>query len=246
MSISDETLMAYADGELEPAQRAEVEAAMAADPKVAERVERHRALRRKLNAAFDPVLLETVPHALIAAPAVSRRRIIGRQARGARQRRSRAAPSGGATVTDLRRVRAARAAEAKEAAASARRGGETPRRRGRGSSGARWPRASPLGAVIAYLVMKAPEASRIGTEHGQLVAQTDLAQALSTAARHRSIDGCARADRRELQIESRRHLPHIHREGRERAGRPRLPRGRRVARAGAGECAARHERARWL
>ena len=59
MSISDETLMAYADGELEPAQRAEIEAAMAADPKLAERVEQHRALRRKLNAAYDPVLLET-------------------------------------------------------------------------------------------------------------------------------------------------------------------------------------------
>ena len=66
MSIPDETLMAYADGELEPAQRAEVEAALAADPTLVVRVEQHRALRKKLNAAFDPILMETVPDALVA------------------------------------------------------------------------------------------------------------------------------------------------------------------------------------
>ena len=67
MSIpDDETLMAYADGELEPAQRAAVEAALAADPTLVVRVEQHRALRRKLNAKFDRVLMETVPDALVA------------------------------------------------------------------------------------------------------------------------------------------------------------------------------------
>ncbi len=64
MNISDEILMAYADGELEPARRAEVEQAMRADPAVAEAVERHRALRADVFAAFAGVLDEPVPERL--------------------------------------------------------------------------------------------------------------------------------------------------------------------------------------
>lgn len=45
MSFSDETLMAYADGELDAATRAAVEAAMRADPSIARRVARLRARR---------------------------------------------------------------------------------------------------------------------------------------------------------------------------------------------------------
>ncbi len=67
MTLSDETLMAYADGELDSAQRAEVEAAMALDPEIARRVEQHRALRKQFSATYDRVLLETVPDRLIAA-----------------------------------------------------------------------------------------------------------------------------------------------------------------------------------
>jgi hypothetical protein len=61
MSFSDEILMAYADGELEPALRAEVEQAMRADPALAANVERHRALRADVFAAFAGVLDEPVP-----------------------------------------------------------------------------------------------------------------------------------------------------------------------------------------
>jgi hypothetical protein len=67
MSFDEETLMAYADGELDEATRAAVEAAMAADPHVARRVAEHRELRRRLHAAFEPVLTEPMPERLLAS-----------------------------------------------------------------------------------------------------------------------------------------------------------------------------------
>jgi hypothetical protein len=66
MSFSDETLMAYADGELAQPEREAVERAMRADPEVAARVERHRALRADVFAAFAPVLEEPLPARLAA------------------------------------------------------------------------------------------------------------------------------------------------------------------------------------
>jgi len=66
MTLDDETLMAYADGELDAPTRAAVEAAIAADPAVAQRVAQHRALRSRLQAAFDPVLAEPLPERLLA------------------------------------------------------------------------------------------------------------------------------------------------------------------------------------
>ncbi len=67
MTFSDETLMAYADGELDGPGRAAVEAAMAADPEVARRIAQHQALRSRLHAAFEPVLAEPLPERLLAA-----------------------------------------------------------------------------------------------------------------------------------------------------------------------------------
>lgn len=67
MTPSDDILMAYADGELDPKTRAEVEDAMAADPRIAGRVAAHRALRNRVRAGFDSVLEETVPERLVAA-----------------------------------------------------------------------------------------------------------------------------------------------------------------------------------
>lgn len=67
MKFSDETLMAYADGELDEAGRAEVERALDTDPALAERVARHQALRSDVFAAFAPILDEPVPPALTAA-----------------------------------------------------------------------------------------------------------------------------------------------------------------------------------
>lgn len=61
MSIDDKKLIALADGELEPGERAEVERAVAADPALRERFEAHRRVRAQLSAAFDPVLDEPVP-----------------------------------------------------------------------------------------------------------------------------------------------------------------------------------------
>lgn len=64
MSVDTELLMAYVDGELTPAQAAQVEAAIAADPALADAVARQFALRRSLGDAYAPVLDEPVPEAL--------------------------------------------------------------------------------------------------------------------------------------------------------------------------------------
>lgn len=69
MTFSDDTLMAYADGELDPAERAAVEHAMRADPAIAAAVARHRALRADVAAAFAGILDEPVPARLQPAPA---------------------------------------------------------------------------------------------------------------------------------------------------------------------------------
>lgn len=67
MSYDDEILMAYADGELDEAKRAEVAAAIAQDPELARRVEKHRALRAEVSGAFASVLRQPVPEHLQAA-----------------------------------------------------------------------------------------------------------------------------------------------------------------------------------
>jgi anti-sigma-K factor RskA len=65
MSFSDETLMAYADGELDAATRAQIEAALATDADLAQRIARQRQLRARLQAAFEPVLDEPLPPRLL-------------------------------------------------------------------------------------------------------------------------------------------------------------------------------------
>jgi hypothetical protein len=67
MEFSDETVMAYADGELDAATRAALEAALPHDGHLAQRVARQHALRVRLKAAFDPVIDEPVPERLLAA-----------------------------------------------------------------------------------------------------------------------------------------------------------------------------------
>jgi hypothetical protein len=68
-SISDETLMAYADGELDEEAGAAVALAIAADAELAARVRQHQALRGDVFAAFAPILDEPVPARLNAAAA---------------------------------------------------------------------------------------------------------------------------------------------------------------------------------
>ena len=77
MKFSDEMLMAYADGELDLVSRAEIESAMASDPGIQRAIERHRALRSRVQSAYDSVLQEPIPMQLsslvtpsVAAPVV--------------------------------------------------------------------------------------------------------------------------------------------------------------------------------
>jgi hypothetical protein len=67
MSVDDEKLMAFADGELSGAERAEVEAALAEDARLRERLAAHQLLQTRLSAAFDGALSEPVPVSLLAA-----------------------------------------------------------------------------------------------------------------------------------------------------------------------------------
>ncbi|HSD60067.1 MAG TPA: anti-sigma factor [Burkholderiales bacterium] len=66
--ISDNDLHAYADGELDPARLAEVEARLAADPAAAQRVALWRRQNEALHALFDGVLTEPVPARLLGRP----------------------------------------------------------------------------------------------------------------------------------------------------------------------------------
>ena len=67
MKLSNETLMAYADGELDAATRAAVESAIATDPQIAAQIERYQVQRKHINEAFDGVLQEPVPDRLLNA-----------------------------------------------------------------------------------------------------------------------------------------------------------------------------------
>lgn len=64
MTISEDMLMAYADGELDDRDRAMVDAALVQDKTLRARLEAHHRLRAKLSAAFDGALAEPVPERL--------------------------------------------------------------------------------------------------------------------------------------------------------------------------------------
>lgn len=61
MKLSDDVLMAYARGQLDGQERSEVERAMRADPAVAARVARHRALRAHAYHVYGAVLNDAAP-----------------------------------------------------------------------------------------------------------------------------------------------------------------------------------------
>jgi len=67
MTIDDATLMAYADGELSPEERAEIERAAAGDAGLRLRLEEHRRLRAQLSGAYADILDEPVPTQILAA-----------------------------------------------------------------------------------------------------------------------------------------------------------------------------------
>src|SRR5215469_7687423 len=64
---SDETLIAYLDGELDDDARSEVESWLEADAELRDRVAALAASAEALRAAFEPVLHEPVPERLLAA-----------------------------------------------------------------------------------------------------------------------------------------------------------------------------------
>lgn len=66
MSITDDILAAYADGELEGAEAARVAEVVAADPALAAKVEAHRALKARLAAHYAPIAEQAVPAHLAA------------------------------------------------------------------------------------------------------------------------------------------------------------------------------------
>jgi len=63
----DDKFFAWLDGELEPADAAEMEAKVAADPQLTRLAEQHRALGARLKGAFDPIAEAPVPERLDAA-----------------------------------------------------------------------------------------------------------------------------------------------------------------------------------
>jgi hypothetical protein len=66
-AITDEQLMAYADGELDAPLREVVEAALAANPALVTRLAEHEAMRERLRRAFAGELDEPVPTHLLEA-----------------------------------------------------------------------------------------------------------------------------------------------------------------------------------
>ncbi len=66
MQFDDETLMAYADGELDETARSAVEAAVARDGQLAAKVEEYRQLRAKVVNAFADELHDPIPDRLLA------------------------------------------------------------------------------------------------------------------------------------------------------------------------------------
>lgn len=66
MNITDETLAAYADGELDGAEKERVAAAVAADPALAAKIEAHHALKARLAAHYAPLAEQAVPPHLAA------------------------------------------------------------------------------------------------------------------------------------------------------------------------------------
>lgn len=69
MIVSDEKLMAFADGELSAEERAAIEAALAKDEALRIKLAAHRAMRARLSAAFDGALDEPLPARLRAGAA---------------------------------------------------------------------------------------------------------------------------------------------------------------------------------
>jgi anti-sigma factor RsiW len=158
MSFSDETLMAYADGELAEPAFSEVERAVRSDPAIAARVAQHQALRADVFAAFADVVDEPVPPRLMAAALPGK-------------------------VADLGAVRAARAGGAHHAAAPASAVEHAARRRWSWLEWGGVAASLAVGVLVGSVVLggggRAGDAVVEAGANGALVAQGPLADALS-------------------------------------------------------------------
>ncbi len=67
MKVDLATLIAFGDGELSEAERAEVQRALDADPALRAQLETQQRLRARISAAFDPIAQEPAPAKLVAA-----------------------------------------------------------------------------------------------------------------------------------------------------------------------------------
>jgi anti-sigma factor RsiW len=86
MTITDTELIAFLDGELDDSRLADIEAALAADPALAARAEQLAASDLAVRRAFDAVLAEPVPAALLAAAGTAPAAVVDlAAARAARQ-----------------------------------------------------------------------------------------------------------------------------------------------------------------
>jgi anti-sigma factor RsiW len=159
MSFSDETLMAYADGELAEPALSEVERAVRTDPAVAARVAQHQALRADVFAAFAGIADEPVPPRLVAAALPGK-------------------------VADLSAVRAARAGAAHHAAAS-QTAGQAQRGRWSWPEWGGMAAALAMGVLVGSVALgggaarEGAAAIAVAGADGALVAQGPLAVALS-------------------------------------------------------------------
>jgi len=153
MNYDDETLMAYADGELDEVLSAELSAAIERDPELARRVERHRALRAEVAGAFATVLDQPVPDRLLAA----------------------ANGLPGAAELPVPGSRPQRRAEVLQFPA---RTAPAPARSWGGREWGAMAASLVLGALLSWKIFAPAENSAMGVEHGAMVARGDLAQAL--------------------------------------------------------------------
>jgi hypothetical protein len=150
MTISDETLMAYADGELDAAEKAAVESAMREDPQIEKRLAQHRALRERVQTAYSAELSEAVPERLLTA------------ARGA-------ARTQGSKVVSLEEARAAMKRNASRARPP------RPQWRTAGTIAA----SVIVGVTLGFFMWGRTDSPLVRSAGGALVARGQLARALS-------------------------------------------------------------------
>lgn len=154
--ISQETLYAYVDNELNPTETARVEAAMAGDPALKSLIEEQRALRALLGNAYSPILDEPVPERISAAA----------------QAKAESKPK-------AKIVRLAAARERKQAVA----GDEAQREAANSWTWKHWGGMAAclvVGVFAGYSGWLSNATQDVATIDGKLVARGQLSQALST------------------------------------------------------------------